>query len=192
MGAAFKDFTMSILQSLLDLAAEIMAKKILMWIINFVGARFGGGGGGGFNGMDSTGTAMLNGTSEFGGWLNMWHGGEVPKRMAHGGEVFGSNPNRDSVNINAMPGEVLMSKSAVDMVGKDTLLAMNARGNTRLSAMSSLPAPTAGMNAETNVYVVMPENVPQLSKRDVLVTVAEDILTGGSTKKLIKSVVAGG
>lgn len=194
MGAAFKDFTMSVLQSLLDLAAEILAKKILLWVVNMVAGGFGGGGGG--MGMDSTGTAMLNGTSEFGGFLNggggLWHGGEIPgRRMAHGGEVLGRNPNRDSVNINAMPGEVLMSKSAVDMVGKDTLLALNSRGNSRLSAMPSMQQAVAAP-AETNVYVVMPDKVPQLTKRDILVTVAEDILTNGTTKKLIKTVQAGG
>lgn len=196
MGDAFKDFTLSVLQSLLDLVAELMARQVLIWIIKMVASA---GMGGGSGGMDAQGMAMLNGGNAYtsGNWLNggMWHGGPIrARRMALGGSVYGSNPNRDSVLLNAMPGEFLMSKSAVDMVGEDTLRAMNAMANTRISAMPSLGMlPSNDGSGVVNVWVVAPDQKPSsIGKNDVLAYVSEDITTGGVTKRLIKQVVMGG
>jgi hypothetical protein len=44
---------------------------------------------------------------------------------------------------------------------------------------------------ETNVFVVKPDSQPAMGPNDVLVTVHEDILQGGATKKLIKQVAQG-
>jgi hypothetical protein len=132
--------------------------------------------------MDTQGMSMLNRSQ----------GG--PIGMAGGGLVPGGIPNRDSVLINGMPGEVMMSKSAVDMVGRDTLLGLNARANSRLSAMPTLASAMAPPREpdQVNVWVVKEEARPTMGKRDVLATVHEDIMTGGQTKKLIKAVSVGG
>ena len=165
MGAAFKDFTLSVLDSMMDMAAEILSKQILMSVINFAQGR---------------------------GWVpSMQLGGEVPglRRMALGGDPA---PFRDGVTINAMPGEVLMRKSAVDMVGRDNLLAMNALGNTRLSAMPTIAqAMPQRPGDEVNVWVVDREQAPPPGKKDIVAAVGQDILTGGETKQLIKKVITG-
>ena len=183
MGDAFKDFTMSILQSLLDLAAELLAKEALMWVISLIGGAPSFG--------TSTSANSMAAVSGLGGKLNASQGG--PIGMAGGGLVQGPNPNRDSVLINGMPGEVMMSKSAVDMVGRDTLLNLNARANSRLSAMPTMNSATAEPREPdtVNVWVVKEEAMPQMGKRDILATVHEDIMTDGQTRKLIKAVSVG-
>jgi hypothetical protein len=45
---------------------------------------------------------------------------------------------------------------------------------------------------EMNVYVVAPEQQPQMGPNDVLVTIANDIYNGGPTKQLIRQVSQGG
>jgi hypothetical protein len=98
-----------------------------------------------------------------------------------------------------MPGEVIMNKSAVDAIGADTLLSLNNNAS-RVTKMAS-GGVVGGMRnllkgrevgGETNVWVVKEESVPPMSKNDVLVTIQNDILQGGATKQLIRSVSKGG
>jgi TP901 family phage tail tape measure protein len=181
MGGAFKDFTMTILQSLLDMAAEIMTKQALIWIMKFVMQQTGGSEGN---------FAFLADYLPTPG-KKAWHGG--PIRMAGGGRIPGTDSSRDSVLINAMPGEVMMSKSAVDMVGEENLLAMNARANSRVSKMPSMAdALSARQPDEVNVWVVAPEKRPAMGKKDVVAIMTEDMMTGGQTKQLIKAIAVGG
>lgn len=181
MGGAFKDFTMSILQSLLDMAAEIMTKQVLIWVMKFVMQQTGGSEGN---------FAFLADYLPTPG-KKAWHGG--PIRMAGGGRVPGTDSSRDSVLINAMPGEVMMSKSAVDMVGEENLLALNARANSRVSKMPSMAdALAARQPDEVNVWVVAPEKRPAMGKKDVVAIMTEDMMTGGQTKQLIKAIAVGG
>lgn len=44
----------------------------------------------------------------------------------------------------------------------------------------------------TNVWIVKPDEQPPMTKNDVIVAVAEDMLSNGVTKKLVKQVVQGG
>lgn len=172
VGDAFKDLAVSILQSLLDMAAKIIANQILMWIMSM----FLPGGG--------AGSSLAQ--------KPFSQGGEV-KNMAGGGEVPNSSaPFRDSVLINAMPGEIMMRKSAVDMVGRDTLLALNAAGNRRLSAMPTIAQAMPQKQPDTwNIWAVLPQHKPPPGKRDIVAAISEDIQTNGQTKQLIKSVIGG-
>lgn len=171
MGSALKDFTISVLQSFLDMAAKMLANAALQWVLTtLISTGFGGG-----NTMSAPQVSVA-------------HGGEIPaKRMATGGDAA---PNRDSVHILAQPGEVMMRKSAVDFIGKDNLLAMNAMGNRRVSQMPTM-AGTQRAPDTTNVYVVAPEAQKQLGKRDIIAAITEDMLQGGKTKQLIKSIQMG-
>jgi hypothetical protein len=120
-----------------------------------------------------------------------WHGG--PIRMAGGGRVPGTDSSRDSKLILGMPGEVMMSKSAVDMVGEDNLLALNARANSRMSGMPTV-AQAMGPAREpdtVNVWVVSPEQKPGVGKRDIVAAITEDMMTGGKTKQLVKAIAVG-
>jgi len=87
----------------------------------------------------------------------------------------------------AEAGEFMMRKSAVDSIGKDKLYAMNALGSAALKpdTVQSMVLPD-GKSQEVNVYVMAPEEKPQLGPDDILHVIGQDIATGGQTKKLIK------
>lgn len=181
MGSAIKDFAMSVLQSMLDLAAQMLANAAIKWMISTVIGAFGGT-------PAPAGGAGAPPTSGIG--LNPFvaiQGGQVPKRFAQGSPA----PFRDSVHALLQPGEVVMNRSAVSFMGADNLLEMNRQGNRRLSQMPTMQA----MKREpdnVNVWVVAPETKPQVGKKDIVATISDDILTGGSVKKLIKAVQMGG
>ena len=181
MGSAIKDFAMSVLQSMLDLAAQMLANAAIKWLISTVIGAFGG--------TPAAAKGVVAPASS-GIGLNPFvaiQGGQVPKRFAQGSPA----PFRDSVHALLQPGEVVMNRSAVSFMGADNLLEMNRQGNRRLSQMPSMQA----MKREpdnVNVWVVAPETKPQVGKKDIVATISDDILTGGSVKKLIKAVQMGG
>lgn len=171
---SFKDMARSIIESLQKVVTE--------WLITqIVTAAFGGGGaGGGF----LSGFLGLND----GGFIRKNDGGAI-KRAALGT----ANPNRDSVPILARPGEYVLRNSAVQMLGRENLDQMNALGNRRISK-SAPPSAVGAMQTEpdtVNVYVVSPEQKPQMTPKDVVVAVSEDLAKGGQTKKLVKSIQMG-
>lgn len=102
---------------------------------------------------------------------------------------------RDSVPILAAPGEFIMRQSAVDLIGADTLSNLNAQGNRRVSQSAPANANQSNDNKTpnvTNVWIVTPDQQPAgLGANDVLAIISKDVMQGGSTKKLIKSVVSG-
>ena len=110
------------------------------------------------------------------------------RHFAIGGSVSG----RDSVPAMLMPGEYVMKKSAVDMIGKETLDAMNQAtsraSNDKASNVreSKKPSPVV-----TNVYVVQDKQDAGMTANDVVVAVSRDILQGGQTRQLIQQVVQG-
>lgn len=110
------------------------------------------------------------------------------RHFAIGGAVSG----RDSVPAMLMPGEYVLKKSAVDMIGKETLDAMNQAtsraSNDKASNVreSKKPSPVV-----TNVYVVQDKQEAGMTANDVVVAVGRDILQGGQTRQLIQQVVQG-
>lgn len=110
------------------------------------------------------------------------------RHFAIGGAVSG----RDSIPAMLMPGEYVMKKSAVDMIGKETLDAMNQAtsraSNDKASNVreSKKPSPVV-----TNVYVVQDKQDAGMTANDVVVAVSRDILQGGQTRQLIQQVVQG-
>lgn len=162
----------------------------------------------------STFTSIMSGASDaftfwHGGKIpHFWHGGRITERLDnlwHGGEIrhhwrraatgYGPVPTRDSVPIMAAPGEFVMRQSAVDLIGADTLSNLNAMGNSYASRSgSSVSAASQGSKREpdsVHVYVTAPDQKPTLGPKDVITTIGDDILRGGQTKQLIKSVVMG-
>ena len=173
MGQAIKGFAASVLQSLLDMMAQLIAKKVFSFLLSLVGSKGTG-----------TGTPIdtLVGNRQ---------GGQTkPMRLAQGG----GNPNRDSVLGMFMPGEITMQKSAVDMIGADNLLQMNAAGNNQRANVAAAGAARAKPREPdmTNVYVMAPGQQPSLGKNDILAIISDDIMRGGQSKQLIKAVATGG
>lgn len=178
-GNAFKSFGQTIIATLRDIAVQMAVKQGLSLIFSAFTGGFGGKG---------SPTNLLAQIPGFG--------------KAQGGLVVGPTPNRDSVLTKLMPGEYVLKKSAVDTIGKDYLDNLNNNSNGIIQGSkeemdSSLAATSSDSNSPTpngivNVYVVAQDQQQGMSPNDVLVTISNDILKGGQTKRLIKQVAVGG
>ena len=120
-------------------------------------------------------------------------GVQVSKTAAAGGMVRGGVANRDSVNARLMPGEYVLKKSAVDYLGENFLNSLNHNTEQTLNAIT----PEVGVMGDNggqsvvNVWVVSKEEQAGMGPNDVIATITKDIRTGGTTRQLIKSVIAG-
>ena len=87
-----------------------------------------------------------------------------------------------------------MRKSAVDLIGADRLLDLNAMGNRRISEVQNASQNFSEANRDgdkmVNVYMVA-EKPKTLTSNDVVMAASEDIQKGGQLKKLIKSINMG-
>lgn len=181
---AFSNIFGGILKEMQGMAAKIAANWIMQYILKMVLQRFGvpavGGGG-----MDAQGMSMLNS----GPMPGLKLGGPTPaRRFALGG----GQPGRDSVHGLLEPGEITMRKSAVDFIGRDQLLSLNAMGNRRLSAAGGrIPPPERREPDKVELYVVAPDQVPPPSEKQIVHFIGESIARG-ELKKLVKSVSVGG
>lgn len=167
---AFRDFAMSVVESIQNVIAEMMAMYVMKKILGLFGMTITGG-----TGMEIVPTMT---------------GGAV--RKAGGGMVSG-NVARDSKLHMLMPGEYVLRKKAVDMIGVQTLNAMNAMGNRAMAAGGhvGVAKQDKGPLGQTNVYVVAPEQQPVPGPSDIIAVINDDIARNGTTKKLIKSVAMG-
>ena len=166
---AFRDFAMSVVESIQNVIAEMMAMYIMKKILGIFDMTISGG-------------EIVPITSMTGGAV----------RKAGGGEVTG-NVARDSKLHMLMPGEYVLRKKAVDMIGVDTLNAMNAMGNRAMATGGHVGVANQkkGPLGQTNVYVVAPEQQPVPGPQDIIAVINDDIARNGTTKKLIKSVAMG-
>ena len=124
----------------------------------------------------------------------------VGGHYASGGLITGPIKNRDSVPTMLMPGEYVLKKSAVDSLGRDYLDSLNNKTSSYLSDYSSKVTEAKSETTETgikqgngvvNVYVVGQDQQKQMTPQDVVVTITQDMMTGGQTKKLVKSIAMG-
>ena len=99
-----------------------------------------------------------------------------------------------------MPGEYVLKKSAVDVIGRDYLDSLNSNASATLSAsaesINDARSDTSsnsdkGTGGVVNVYVVGQEEQQSMTPSDVLVTITQDMLTGGQTKRLVKQIAMG-
>lgn len=175
---AFRDFGKQVLQTLRDIAIQMAVKQGLTAVLS----AFGGG---------------INGVRDEGGDVNSSF--SFIKTAAVGGLVNGPVKNRDSVNMQLMPGEYVLKKSAVDVVGRDYLDSLNSNTSSVISESASQVEQArttesgrgTGAGSVTNVYVVGQEQQKAMTPNDVIVTITQDMLQGGQTKKLVKSIASG-
>ena len=176
-GDAFKDFGRQILETIRDIAIQMAVKQGLSALFSaFIPDT-------GINGLKVGETS-----------------GNMTRLASVGGAVTGPVKNRDSVNMKLMPGEYVLKKSAVDVIGRDYLDSLNDNASAVLnaSAESVGDAKTdtesntnTGAGGTVNVYVVGQEQQQAMTPSDVLVTITQDMLTGGQTKRLVKSIAMG-
>jgi hypothetical protein len=99
---------------------------------------------------------------------------------------------RDSVNAELAQDEYVVRSQAVDAVGVGFMNDLNRRGAAAVRDRAGVVGvPAGGAPQTTNVYVVLPEEKPQLGPKDILTVVHRDMMDGGVTKKLVKSVSTG-
>ena len=179
---AFRNFVSDFIKSMLTFVSEMLAKAAVLAALQ------------GIPGMK----AILFGADAAATGANIAMLGNVSglagvdySRHAAGGFVKGGTPNRDSVPSLLMPGEFVLKKSAVSALGSNFLNDLN---NNTQSTMASLNGTTVVQQSEpsvVNVWVVADKNEAQIGPNDIIATISKDIRTGGTTKRLIQSVIAG-
>ena len=176
--------TMSVKESFRQMAISILEdlQKMIIKMLVFKGIEAG------FNYFTSGGNSSVQqkGFDTYGGY--------GPFKMAKGGIVNGPIKNRDSVNTMLTPGEFVIKKSTVDVLGEDFLNALN---NNAVQTLSSSNSQIEGAESKStpstmtqNIYLIDERSQAQMGPNDVLAVIGKDIKTGGSTRQLIQSVVS--
>ncbi|AJD82914.1 putative lysin [Achromobacter phage JWF] len=188
-GDAFKDFGRSVAKSLLDIATQYLAMGAIRGLLSLVGS-VAGAAGGAAGASAGAGDVMTPTTTGFANMGGMARAGSI-HRFAGGGMVPGGLA-RDSVHALLRPGEMVMNTEAVSAVGAGYLADLNTAGRREIQDSAPPRMPSQQREADmTNVYVVAPDHQPTMGPKDVLVTIQDDILRNGFTKKLIKQVAMG-
>ena len=195
VGGAFKAMAQTILKAMLDVVASEAAKQMMRLVLNLVNSFIGGG-----SPMGGSGPLPISGGSSS-GWFGLnGGGGGTAFNFKEGGYInakggYGPVRGRDSVKINAMPGEYVLRKSAVDAIGVDNLNQINAQGNTVSSgALAAQPVimPSMGKpERPLEVYVVSPDQTPPPTKDQIIVMVQEDMINRGPVYKTTKAIQNG-
>lgn len=174
---AFANFAKGIARYVQEMAAKIIASKILELLFKVAGS---------FIGPAASSFAAGNAAA---GMITAFNGGLIdpPQGFARGGEVMNGSTNHDSVRAKLARGEFVQQKSAVDSVGPKFMAQLNQHGSKALDALQSVPQIDMKTMTETNVYVVPPDQKPTLGKNDVLVFMQDDMLNGES-RKLIQHI----
>lgn len=184
-GDAFKDFGKQIITTIRDIAIQMAVKQGLSAIFSA------------FTGPQTVTSPTQTGTTSSG--ANFISGGSATYHQATGGIVNGPIKNRDSVPTKLMPGEYVLRKSAVDVIGRDYLDSLNSNAEATLNASAvdvnnsrdTNESNSNGGGGTVNVYVVGQEQQQAMTPNDVLVTITQDMMTGGQTKRLVKSIAMG-
>lgn len=183
MKDAFSDMARSILQ-------DISKMLIRMAVLKSMEAGLASFSGGGNVQAPTQGQLMMGAEYASGGF--------IPKiRAALGTPVRGGTPGKDSVPAMLMPGEYVLKKSAVDALGTNFLNDLNNNAAQTLTNTSAnlLQNPyeqkSESEPSVVNVWVVSKEEEAKMGPNDIIATIGRDIMTGGQTRRLIQSVVAG-
>ena len=120
-------------------------------------------------------------------FLGAMNGTIVPRRAAAGSAGV---PGRDSVPYLLEPGEAVLRRSAVSIVGEDKIKSLNNLGNRQQDSTYSWPEHQKDSGV-INVWVVTPDQQQPLGEKDILAVVHNDLINRGQTKQLIKSIQMG-
>lgn len=174
---AFKNFVAEFLKSMATFVLDVLAKAAVLAALNAIPGMAAL-----LKGADAAATgSSTTKLPSIGSILG----------LAQGGPVNGPVQNRDSVPALLMPGEYVLKKSTAKALGSDFLNSLN---NNASEALSSLSGGTIIQQSEpsvVNVWVVSDKEQAQIGPNDIIATITKDIRTGGTTKKLIQSVMAG-
>lgn len=175
---AFRSMVISVVEALHEIATRQAAIQVFSMILGSIN----------WGGVSSTPnlSAVNQRSGLVGGGVNM--GGYI--RAATGRAIS----TRDSVLALLRPGEYVLRNSAVEAIGRENLDMINAMGAASISRSAPVTPYSDGRGGEgnvVNVWIVAPDEKPQLGPNDVIHIINADIYRGGPTKKLIKSVQQG-
>jgi TP901 family phage tail tape measure protein len=214
---AFRDFGVSVVQSMEQIVVKMLSEQVLKTLFGGVlgGSTEGVSGGiggaiggiGGLVGSAGTGLASLFG---MGGSAPMQLSGAAaaPASGLMGGiaslfsglhfatgtdRVPGVDTGRDSVPAMLQPGEAVLNQSAVSAVGRGAIRQLNAMGNSVMSKNTAAPVAAQSQTKapDINIWLAQPDQVPPPGPQDIVHHVANNIAQGGQIKTLIKQVQAG-
>lgn len=162
MANSARNMGLMVVQTLMKITSQALATKSLMMVQNALPGLFGPA-------------------------VNVASAG-VPRLAASGDyRVMG----RDSVPYLLEPGEAVLRRSAVSIVGAENIKELNNLGNRVQNPVQNHYEPQVSVPGVTNVWVVTPDQKPQMTDKDVVAIVSDDILNRGPIKKLIASVQSG-
>jgi len=190
---AFKGFTLSIIDSMLNLAAQMTANSVMEQVLGLAASAFGGSTGGMGDGVTTIGLGSNVQTA--------WNGGLIyGGGYSTGGAITSGIESRDSTLIKAAKGEFVLRQAAVKALGIDRVRALNNLDASTVSSLGNNSAtlepqaiPTdKGSSGDVNIWVVTEqEKVQNLGPNDVVTIIQEDALKNGKTKRLIKRIAKG-
>ncbi len=178
---ALKSIISAVGQFVVQLIAKALALAAIKWFLKLIG-------------VDVIDTPGGVGIRKIPGKLQ---GGEIkPKMMMSGGPTAGyisqGVANKDTVPILGARGEFMLRKAAVDSLGLENVSALNRQGAKALGKMAgAVPIPGACARQEMNLYVIKPDEKPQLGPKDMVLAITDDMLQGGVTKQLVRKISQG-
>lgn len=193
---AFRSLGQSVLQSMAKVVSDRIAQQFMGFLLNGLGSAFGVPKASpiGSLGFETPSLGVIN-TASTGGLITP----TGVKHFSSGGPV-GGGPyiGRDSVPAYLDPREYVVQASAVEAVGVPFMQSLNnitksslSQGASALGTAKPMVQNVMKASPPVNVYVVSPEQQRQMGQEDVVVALQDDILRGGTTKKLIKAVISG-
>ena len=195
---AFRDMLADILKEIRNFLIKQAVKQFFMMLRSAVTSA-------GFSGTVSTTNGTTSLTNSAGQGVTSASGSQVVnpiirpnmgvKFSAAGGMVTGGIKGRDSVHTKLMPGEYVIKKSAVDVLGAKFFNSLNTNAAQTMNTVGAMMGGTSleGQSepAVVNVWVVSERDEAQMGPNDVIATISKDLQQGGTTKKLIQTIVAG-
>lgn len=185
---ALKTFATAILSNMEQIAAQALSKSIM----NTLFGSLLSGGTGGTGGIGSIFKSLLGGAGSRGIGSATLHPSPIGPGMATGGIVTGGVENRDSVPRTLTPGEFVLKRSAVDVIGRDSLDRMNTMGASMVARSPAVERDRFANSAlaAANVYVVPSDQVPPPDRNTVVHWINDTLEKNGSTAPLVKSITS--
>lgn len=189
---AFKQMAMSVIQYLMQMIAKMLVVQLMSKMMpgqGAAGAATGAaGGGGGF-----LGSLLGGGGGGGGGILGSLFGG-IGKifGFAHGTSAVPGVASRDRIPAMLEPGEGVLNRSAMQVIGREQVELLNGRGNRRMSEAPRAPEPRVEKPSRPiNIWVADKEQMPSMGPDDVIAIVGDNIQRRGQLRQLVKSIQAG-
>lgn len=178
LGSSLAGLAKAFGQFVLQIIAKALALQAVKWLLSLVGLQLG---------TSAGGTTIQRKMT--GGYIE-------PKKMMVGGQTspgyIGQGvANRDTVPIMGARGEFMLRKAAVDSLGLSNVDALNRQGSAALKKMGGGTTIIPAARQEMNLYVIKPDEKPQLGPKDMVLAITDDMLQGGVTKQLVRKISQG-